>query len=89
MGKYDDMAKQDGFGRPVDEDVYWRNTGLSQGAIERIKEYHRTHPVQRDGTRLKDEQNGQTQPKTQRDRDVEGQKLLSKVWLSDRNSTMY
>lgn len=46
---------QDGFGRPIDEDLCWHNTGLSQDSIERIKEYHRTHPVQADGTRLKDE----------------------------------
>ncbi len=35
----------DGFGRPVDADVYWRNTGLSQAAIQRVKEHHRQHPV--------------------------------------------
>lgn len=35
----------DGFGRPVDTDLYWRNTGLSQRAIERVEEYHRQHPV--------------------------------------------
>lgn len=50
-----DYSMCDGFGRPVDEDLYWRNTGLSQGAIEEIKEYHRTHPIQADGTRLKDD----------------------------------
>ena len=59
MGKYDDKVMQDGFGRPINEDVYWHNTGLSQASIKRIKEYHRTHPVQKDGTRLKDKDNGQ------------------------------
>lgn len=54
MSNYDDIAMRDGFGRRIDEDRYWHNTGLSQAAIERVKEYHRTHPVQRDGTRLKD-----------------------------------
>ena len=55
MGKYDEMAMQDGFGRPINEDIYWRNTGLSQAAIERVKAYHKAHPVQKDGTRLKEE----------------------------------
>ena len=32
---------QDGFGRPIDEDLYWRNTGLSEASIEEIKEYER------------------------------------------------
>ena len=50
-----DYVMVDGFGRAVDEDLYWRNTGLSSASIARIKEYHKTHPVQEDGTRLKDE----------------------------------
>lgn len=55
-----DKVMQDGFGRPIDEDLYWRNTGLSQDVIERVKEYHKTHPVQVDGSRLKDKvDNGQ------------------------------
>jgi len=53
---YDKYVMVDGFGRDIDEDLYWRNTGLSQTSIAEIKEYHRTHPVQADGTRLKDEE---------------------------------
>lgn len=52
----EDKVMQDGFGRKIDEDLYWRNTGLSQGSIARIKEYHRTHPVQADGSILKGEE---------------------------------
>lgn len=52
----DKKVMQDGFGRLIDEDLYWRNTGLSSASIERIKEYHRTHPVQADGSRLQDEE---------------------------------
>ncbi len=50
-----DHVMVDGFGRAVDEDLYWRNTGLSSASIAEIKEYHRTHPVQADGSRLKEE----------------------------------
>ncbi len=53
-----DLVMQDGFGRPIDEELYWHNTGLSAASIAEVKEYHRTHPVQRDGTRLKEEKKG-------------------------------
>lgn len=36
-----DYEAMDGFGRDIDPEIYWRNTGLSQAAIERIKEYKR------------------------------------------------
>lgn len=55
-----DRVMQDGFGRSIDEDIYWRNTDLSQASIARIKEYHRTHPVQADGTRPKSSEDGQS-----------------------------
>ena len=31
----------DGFGRDIDEALYWRNTGLSQESIAEIKAYKR------------------------------------------------
>ncbi len=34
-----DYGMCDGFGRQVDEKLYWRNTGLSQSAIARIKQF--------------------------------------------------
>lgn len=58
MSKPEDRVMVDGFGRAVDEDLYWHNSGLSEAAIARVKEYHRTHPVQEDGTRLKDTEDG-------------------------------
>ena len=33
-----DNSMQDGFGRKIDEEIYWKNTGLSAAAIARIKE---------------------------------------------------
>lgn len=41
----ENLCMCDGFGRPVDADLYWKNTGLSQASIEEVKEYHRQHPV--------------------------------------------
>jgi len=36
-----DYEATDGWGRDIDPETYWRNTGLSQAAIERIKAYKR------------------------------------------------
>ncbi len=36
-----DLSMQDGFGRQIDEDQYWQNTGLSAASIARVKESKR------------------------------------------------
>ena len=39
-----DYSMTDGFGRDIDEDIYWRNTGLSADSIERIKRHKAETP---------------------------------------------
>ena len=41
--KTPDWEATDGFGRDIDTDLYWHNTGLSQASINRIKQHKREH----------------------------------------------